>query len=143
MEGIFLHPLKRITVPKGDVLHGIKSSDEGYAGFGEVYFSHIKPGEAKGWKRHNRMILNIVVVSGAIRFVLYDDRSHSKTFGQFREFILSPEDNYQRLTVSPGLWMAFQGLGNDVSMLMNMIPEPHDSTEVDNRELSEITYNFV
>jgi dTDP-4-dehydrorhamnose 3,5-epimerase len=143
MEGISLYPLKRIHVPKGDVLHALKSSDEGYAGFGEAYFSQIKAGEAKGWKRHNRMTLNLIVVVGIIKFILYDDRTHSETYGQFREYILSPATNYQRLTVSPELWIAFQGMGNDVSILMNIIPEPHDSTEVDNRELSDITYNFA
>jgi len=142
MEGIILHPLKRIYVPKGDVLHALKSSDEGYAGFGEIYFSQIKAKEVKGWKRHNRMVLNLVVVAGVIKFVVYDDRINSKTHGQFSEYIISPEHNYQRLTVSPGLWIAFQGMGKDISMLMNIIPEPHDSTEVDSKELGEITYDF-
>ena len=142
MEGISLHPLKRFTVSKGDVFHALKSTDEGYAGFGEVYFSQIKAGEVKGWKRHNRMVLNLVVVAGVIKFVVYDERIDSKTCGQFSEYIISPEHNYQRLTVSPGLWIAFQGMGEGVSMLMNVIPEPHDSTEVDHKELVEITCNF-
>jgi len=142
LEGISLHPLKRFTVSKGDVFHALKSTDEGYAGFGEVYFSQIKAGEVKGWKRHNRMVLNLVVVAGVIKFVVYDERIDSKTYGKFSEYIISPEYNYQRLTVSPGLWIAFQGMGKDISMLMNIIPEPHDSTEVDNKELGEITYDF-
>jgi dTDP-4-dehydrorhamnose 3,5-epimerase len=142
MEGISLHSLKHIIVTKGDVFHALKSTDEGYKGFGEVYFSQIKEGEIKGWKRHNRMVLNLVVITGEIKFVIYDDRNQSNTFEQFREFILSPEHNYQRLTVSPMLWIAFQGIGKGVSMLMNIIPEPHDSTEVDNKELIEINYKF-
>jgi dTDP-4-dehydrorhamnose 3,5-epimerase len=142
MKGISIHPLKHIIVSKGDVFHALKATDEGYAGFGEVYFSQIKEGEVKGWKRHNRMVLNLVAVAGEIRFVIYDDRQNSETQGQFAEIILSPETNYQRLTVSSGLWMAFQGIGKEVSMLMNIIPELHDPTEVDNKELNEITYNF-
>jgi len=142
MEGVTLYPLKRFAVPKGDVFHALKATDEGYAGFGEVYLSRIKAEEVKGWKRHNRMVLNIVVVFGVIRFVVYDDRKNSKTHGQFREFVLSPATNYQRLTVAPGLWVAFQGIEKDVSILMNIIPEPHDSTETDNKELTKIPYNF-
>ena len=142
MEGVTLHPLKQFSVPKGDVFHALKSTDEGYAGFGEVYLSHIKQGEVKGWKRHNRMTLNLIVISGAIRLVVFDDRENSKTCGQFMDFILSPATNYQRLTVSPCLWFAFQGLGEGVSILMNVIPEPHDATETDNKELTEIPFNF-
>lgn len=143
MQGISIHPLKHIIVSKGDVFHALKATDEGYAGFGEVYFSQIKEREVKGWKRHNRMVLNLVVIAGAIKFVLYDDRPNSETYGKFTEIILSPEHNYQRLTVQPGLWMAFQGISKNVSMLMNVIPELHDPTEVDSKELNAITYNFA
>ena len=61
IEGVELHPMKHIAVPKGDIFHAIHSTDEGYVGFGEAYFSEIKHGMVKGWKRHNRMVLNIVV----------------------------------------------------------------------------------
>ena len=142
MEGVALHPLKHIVVPKGDIYHALKSTDEGYAGFGEAYFSQIEQGEAKGWKRHNRMALNLVVPVGAVKFVIYDDREGSATKGQFYEVILSPETNYQRLTVAPGLWMAFYGVGEGRSMLMDIIPEPHDPAEADRKDLSDIPYRF-
>lgn len=140
--GVALHPLKHISVPKGDIYHALKSTDEGYTGFGEAYFSQIESGEVKGWKRHNRMTLNIIVPVGKIRFVIFDDREGSKTFGQFQEVTLSPEDNYQRLTLAPGLWMAFQGMDNKTSMLMDIIPEPHDPTEASRKDLKEIVYKF-
>ena len=60
----------------------------------------------------------------------------------FEEIILSPEFNYQRLTVAPGLWMAFYGVGEGVSMLMDIIPEPHDPEEASRVALSDIPYNF-
>lgn len=142
MKGVTLHPLKHIVVPKGDIYHVMKSTDEGYAGFGEVYFSQIKHGEAKGWKRHNRMTLNLIVLIGTIKFVIYDDREGSSTRGQFEEVMLSPETNYQRLTLAPGLWMAFYGVGEGTSMLIDIIPEPHDPTEANHRDLYTIDYRF-
>lgn len=142
MEGVKLYPLMHIAVPKGDIYHALKSTDEGYAGFGEAYFSQIEAGEVKGWKRHNRMALNIVVPVGVIKFVIYDDREGSSTYGRFEEVILSQTDNYQRMTVAPGLWMAFQGIGEGISMLMDIIPEPHDPGEADRKDLSEIKYRF-
>lgn len=142
MEGVILHPLKHIVVPKGDIYHALKSTDDGYAGFGEAYFSQIEYGQAKGWKRHNRMTLNLIVPIGTIKFVIYDDREGSATYGQFEEIILSPESNYQRLTIAPGLWMAFYGVSEGVSMLMDIIPEPHDPSEASKMDLNEIKYNF-
>lgn len=142
IQGVELHPLKHIIVPKGDIFHALKSTDEGYAGFGEAYFSQIESGAVKGWKRHNRMTLNIIVPVGKIRFVVYDDRQGSATNGKFQEVILSPESNYQRLTLAPGLWMAFQGMDKGLSMLMDIIPEPHDPSEADRKDIEEIKFNF-
>lgn len=142
IEGVELIPLKQISVPQGNVYHALKSTDKGYSGFGEVYFSQIKSGEVKGWKRHNRMPLNIVVPVGIIKFVIFDDRPGSPSNGEFFEVCLSPVSNYQRLYVAPGLWMAFKGVSPTTSMLVDIIPEPHDPQEADKKELYEINYCF-
>lgn len=142
IEGVNVYPLKQICVPKGDVYHALKCTDTGYYGFGEAYFSWIEYGKAKGWKRHNRMTLNLVVPVGAIKFVIYDDREESTTFGMFEEIQLSPENNYQRLTLAPGLWMAFYGVAEGNSLLMDIIPELHDPSEADRKDLFDIPYSF-
>ena len=64
LDGVMITPLKIIQVPGGDVSHGMKISDPGFAGFGEVYFSNIEPGVVKAWKRHRKMTLNLVVTVG-------------------------------------------------------------------------------
>lgn len=142
IDGVVVKKLNIISTGKGDVKHALKSCDEEFCGFGEVYFSEIFNGDIKGWKRHNRMTLNIVVVKGEIRFVIYDDREDSKTKGQFMEIILSERENYGRLTVAPGLWMAFEGRGRHTSMLMDIIDSPHDPDESDRKALDEIEYDF-
>lgn len=83
IEGVSLHSLKQISVPKGDLWHAFKMNDEGFVGFGEAYLTQIEPHQIKGWKRHNRYVLNIVVIVGAVKFVIYDDRQESITRGQF------------------------------------------------------------
>lgn len=142
IDGVILHEEKQITVPKGNIFHAIKSNSDGFCGFGEAYFSQIEQGAIKGWKRHNRYTLNIVVPVGTIRFVIYDDRKESPSYGQFEDIVISVKDNYKRLTVAPGLWMAFQGLGAGISMLMDIIPEIHNPDEADKCDLDKIKYNF-
>ncbi len=134
MKGVTLTPLKRIASAKGDIYHAMKCVDGGYCGFGEAYFSEIVCGERKGWKRHNRMTLNIIVPIGEIRFIIYDDREGSNTKGEFLAIDLSPDKNYQRLTVEPGLWMAFEGIAQGNSWLLDIIPELHDDAESDKRD---------
>ena len=108
LNEINVTPLKHISTLGGDVKHAMKRTDPQYMGFGEAYFSTINNGEIKGWNKHKSMILNLVVPMGAVTFVIYDDREESISNGRFFGVKLSPS-NYQRLTVPPGLWIAFKG----------------------------------
>lgn len=141
IEGVFLTPLKVIEVQGGNVLHALKNNDVGYSGFGEAYFSSIQSGAIKAWKRHHRMTLNLVVPIGSIRFVIYDPRVGSKSYGNFSEVVLSKK-NYCRLTVPPLLWMGFQGVDSNESVLLNIANIAHSPVEADRKELSEIKYNW-
>lgn len=138
IDGLLVTPLKRVEHPKGDIYHAMKASSPGYTGFGEAYFSTIGRGVIKGWKRHNRLSLNLVVPVGRIRFVIHDDRSSSPSSGEFLELRVGPE-NYLRLTIPPRVWVAFQGL-HEWNMLLNIIAEEHDPEESDNIDLDQIPY---
>ena len=137
INGVALTPLKIINTPGGEVLHGMKEGDPGYSGFGEAYFSKIKLGEVKGWKRHKRMYLNIVVPVGSIKFFVYDDRGLDQTSGRTYSIILSTQ-NYFRLTIPPMVWLAFLGLGEQENILLNLASIKHDVNEVDRKSMQEI-----
>jgi dTDP-4-dehydrorhamnose 3,5-epimerase len=141
MPGVKLTPLTIIALKEGDVLHAAKISDAGLAGFGEAYFSKIRQNGVKAWKRHSEMTLNLVVPVGEIRFVLYDDRLESPACEKFFSVNLSLQ-NYQRLTVPPMIWMGFQGIGNDLNLLLNIASIPHDPQEADRLEISSIRYDW-
>ena len=83
MDGVILTPLKQIPHQKGDIFHAMKKSDIGFDGFGEAYFSTINKGEIKGWKKHTKMTLNLIVPVGEIEFVLFDNRENSQTYNKF------------------------------------------------------------
>lgn len=140
LNGVVVTPLKIISVPEGDVFHGIKAGDRGFRGFGEAYFSTVKPATIKSWKRHNRMTLNMVVIVGEIRFVIYDDRVESPTRGLTHECVFGPDTCYSRLTVPPGLWMAMQGGANGTNILLNVADIQHDPSEIDRCDLAKISF---
>ena len=135
MDGVILTPLKQIHNPKGDIFHAMKKSDDGFNGFGEAYFSTIHNGDIKGWKKHSIMTLNLVVPIGSIEFVIYNEMKK-----EFFSVILS-QNNYQRLTVTPGLWMAFRGMEEN-SMLLNLASIEHDPQEALNINLDEFAYEW-
>jgi dTDP-4-dehydrorhamnose 3,5-epimerase len=141
IDGLELTPLKVISVLGGDVMHGLKRSDLGYKGFGEAYFSMIESGAIKAWKKHYKMTLNLVVPLGAVRFVIYDDRKGSKSLGRFQEINIS-KNNYSRLTLPPKLWVGFQGISKNTSVVLNVADIEHEPDEIERKELNELNYTW-
>lgn len=135
MDGVVLTPLKQMHNAKGDVFHAMKKTDVGFDGFGEAYFSTINKDEIKGWKKHTKMTLNLIVPIGEIEFVVYNEKTKD-----FFSTKLS-KNNYQRLTVKPNLWMAFKGVG-DYNMLLNLANLEHDPDEAKNIDLEDIKYEW-
>jgi len=141
MEEVTFTPLKRIHTKKGDVLRGLKKSESSFSEFGEAYFSFVNSRAIKGWKKHTQMTLNLIVPVGAIKFVTFDTRADSDHYNQIQTYILG-EDNYGRLTVPPGVWMAFQGVSQDKNMLLNLASMEHDPEEALTAPLEQIEYNW-
>ena len=141
LEGVSLSPLNEIYNEKGNIFHALKSTDETFISFGEAYFSNINYGEIKGWKKHTRMQLNLIVPIGRIKFVLFDDRLFSTTFGKIWEVEIG-EFNYQRLTIPPGIFVSFKGISENRNMLLNIASITHDPVESENKNLFEIEYKW-
>ena len=135
LDDIIVTPLKRIPTVGGDVMQGLKKSDNGFNGFGEVYFSWVEQGAIKAWKCHKLMTLNLVVPLGEVSFVFH----LTKQKNNFRTENIG-EERYVRLTVPPGIWFGFQGLSFGYSLLMNVIDQEHDPDEVLRKEISEFDY---
>jgi dTDP-4-dehydrorhamnose 3,5-epimerase len=125
LSEVLYTPLRRIPTLHGEVRHALKASNPGFAGFGEVYLSEIFGGQIKGWKRHRRMVMNLVVVNGTVQFILHDGTDECRS----HVISVTERDRYGRLTVPPGLWMAFQGIGRGSNLLMNIASCEHDPEE--------------
>ena len=137
LTDILVTPLRRIPTIGGDVMHALKDSEDGFNGFGEVYFSWVEQGAIKAWKYHQHMTLNLVVPLGEISFVFHiKDQENC-----FRTENIG-EEQYIRLTVPPGIWFGFQGRGSGQSLLMNLADMAHDPDEVLRKTTTEIDYNW-
>jgi dTDP-4-dehydrorhamnose 3,5-epimerase len=110
-------------------MHMLRADEAHFERFGEIYFSMVNPGVVKGWHIHDRMTLNYAVPMGSIKMVLYDDRASSKTKGELMELFVG-ERNYQLVTVPPGIWNGFKGIGTTPSLVANCATLPHDPAEI-------------
>ena len=141
IDGLSLKRLKKIPHPKGEILHALKKGEDSFLKFGEAYFTNINPGEIKGWKKHNKLISNLIVPIGEVTFVIYDDRKFSKSYNKFNQICLSYK-NYKRLTVDEGLWLGFKGTGNKQNLILNIASLEHDQNESVDQELSCIPFDW-
>lgn len=129
IKEVKVRPLRQIPDERGKVMHMLRCDDPWFEKFGEIYFSLVYPGVIKGWHLHKRMTLNYAVVSGMVKLVLYDDREDSPTRGELQE-LFTGEDNYALITIPPGIWNGFNGIGVKPAIVANCATEPHDPEEI-------------
>ena len=143
IDGVKLTPLRQIFDERGKVMHMLRKDSEVFTDFGEIYFSCTHPGVVKAWHLHKEMTLNYAVISGEIKFVLYDDRPTSKTRGIVQEFFISPE-NYYLVTVPPLIWNGFKCVGTETSIVANCSTQPHEPSEIERKSPNDptIPYNW-
>lgn len=133
ISGVRIQPLRQIPDERGTIMHMLRRDDPWFEQFGEIYFSTVYPGVVKGWHIHSRMTLNYAVVAGTIKLGLYDDRPGSPTVGQTQEIYLGGA-NYALVTVPPGVWNGFKGVGVQPAIVANCATEPHDPHEISRRD---------
>lgn len=139
MSEIIFTPLKKFSDSRGEVRRVMRHSDPGFQGFEEVYVSVIKKNVIKGWKRHNKMTLNFVPLFGSISVAVINSDEINKG-SKFKIFNLSLE-NYGRLTIPPGFWVAFKAINCESGML-NFADLIHDPNEVDIQDHHELPLNI-
>jgi len=141
LPGVILTPLARFSNPLGDVWHAMKSSELSFQSFGEAYFTHIHPGKTKGWRKHSKMLLNLIVPRGEVLFGMLDDRKDSATLGKSLKISIG-ENQYSRLTIPPGIWVGFQGLGEHTSLILNLASIEHDPEEALSKPLDSFPFDW-
>lgn len=143
LEGVSSFEERIIPTQGGRVLHAIKKNSDGFDGFAEAYFSDPGQGVLRGWKKHHEMTLNIVVPVGKISFWLAEDLEGTPDLRQIYFTEIDGKIRNVRMTVKPGVWMAFRGaIGRD-SMLLNFANIIHRPDEVESQAISEVAANDI
>lgn len=136
IEGVLIEPLKVFADERGKVMRMLRTDAPHFTRFGEIYFSTIKPGVVKGWKKHLKMTQHFAVPAGAVRIVLFDARERSSTRGETQEFLLG-EERYALLRVPPEVWYSFGSLGDAPAMMANCTDMVHDPSEVVTADIAD------
>jgi dTDP-4-dehydrorhamnose 3,5-epimerase len=121
--------IESIADHRGSVIKVISEDSTNFAGFGELYFSTVKTGVIKAWRRHKQMTVNLMLVTGKVRLVVLESLENEPEL----DLVLDAQQR-KLVTIEPGKWYGFQGLSETEAMLMNFANIKHDDLEVERLE---------
>ena len=142
IDGIALTPLTRFSNEQGTVSRMLRSTDTVFRTFGEIYFSSVPAGVKKDWRLHKSLIMNLAVPIGVVQFIFIDTRLGSVTHGLTTRLTIG-DDNYQLLTVPPGIWMTFGNFQDSSALIANCATQPHDPNEIERRSANDPPLPFT
>ena len=143
INGVSVRELMVFENELGGVKHMLKKQWPEFKDFGEIYFSIINAGIVKGWKKHDRTILNYTVPLGNVKVVIYDCNEKSNSFGNIQEIEIG-EKNHVLLTIPPNVWYSFASLNDQKAMICNLISIEHseDNHHQIDLDSNEIPYKW-
>lgn len=130
IEGVKIKKLKVIPDERGRLMEMLRSDDELFITFGQVYLTTAYPGVVKGWHYHKKQTDNMVVVKGMMKIVLYDGREGSSTKGEVNEFFMGIH-NALLLQIPPFVFHGFKCIGEEEAMVVNCPTETFNYEDPD------------
>jgi len=134
IAGVTTRKLRLIPDERGYLMEMLRRDWEEFEQFGQVYITAVYPGVVKGWHYHKKQTDHFVCVHGMAKVVLYDGRQESPTFGEVNEFFMG-DLNPILLKIPPGVMHGFKGIGQDMTLIVNVPTELYNYNEPDEYRL--------
>ncbi|MDI6791380.1 MAG: dTDP-4-dehydrorhamnose 3,5-epimerase family protein [bacterium] len=146
IEGAKIKKLKVIPDERGRLMEIIRSDDDLFIRFGQVYLTSIYPGVVKAWHYHKKQTDNLTVISGMAKLVLYDARKDSSTYNQVQEFFMG-RHNPLLVQIPNMVYHGFKGIGVEETLILNCPTEVYhydhpDEYRVDPHQ-NDIPYDWA
>jgi dTDP-4-dehydrorhamnose 3,5-epimerase len=138
IDGVKTKNLKVIPDERGWLMEILRSDDNVFEKFGQVYFTSAYPGIVKGWHLHKKQIDNFVCVNGMVKVVLYDVRENSPTHNELNEFFIG-EKNPMLISIPPFIYHGFKAIGTENALCINVSTNPYNYEEPDEFRLKSDT----
>jgi dTDP-4-dehydrorhamnose 3,5-epimerase len=130
IDGVKIKSLKVIPDERGRLMELLRSDDEIFDKFGQVYMTTCYPEVIKAWHYHKIQQDNTAVLQGMIKMVLFDDRRDSPTYGEVQELFCG-EHNPILVQVPPFVVHGFKSIGEREAIVINISSEPYNREQPD------------
>ena len=134
IEGVKTKKLRVIPDERGRLMEILRSDDEMFSQFGQVYVTTTYPQVVKAWHYHKKQDDNIVATAGMLKLVLFDDREGSPTRGQVNEFFIG-EHNPMLVHVPSDVYHGWKCISQTEAVVINTTTRPYDQEHPDEYRL--------
>jgi dTDP-4-dehydrorhamnose 3,5-epimerase len=146
IHGVRVKNLRLIPDERGRLMEILRSDDDLFIRFGQIYMTTAYPGVVKGWHYHKKQIDNFAALKGMIKLVLYDQREDSPTRGEVNEFFIG-EHNSQLVQIPALVLHGFKCVGNEEAIVVNCPTELYNYQEPDEFRVDafspDVPYNWA
>ncbi len=130
IEGVRVKQLSVLPDERGRLMEMLRSDDELFRGFGQLYMTTAYPGVVKAWHYHKVQWDHFVCVRGMMKVVLYDSRQGSTSHGEVNEFFLGDHRSIL-LQIPPLVYHGFKCISDHEAIVINCPTEPYCYDEPD------------
>jgi len=146
IQGVKIKKLKPILDERGRLMEILRSDDEIFKKFGQLYITTNYPGVVKAWHYHKKQTDNVCCIKGRVKMVLYDARDNSKTKWEINEFFIG-ENNPMLISIPPGVYHGWKCISEMESIIICLPTELYNYKNPDEYRLppdtKEIPYRWV
>jgi len=145
IEDVKTKLLKVNVDERGRLAEMLRSDDDIFKEFGQVYFTTAYPGVVKAWHYHKLQTDYFFCIKGMTKLVLYDARPDSPTFKLVNEFIVG-DYNPLLVVIPPHVYHGFKAISTEESIMINIPTHTYNHDAPDEYRLDinagEIDYNW-
>jgi dTDP-4-dehydrorhamnose 3,5-epimerase len=145
IEGVKLKNLKVIPDERGRLMEILRSDEDLFLKFGQVYMTTTYPGVVKAWHKHEKQTDNLACVQGMIKLALYDPREKSPTFKEINQFYIGVH-NPLLVQIPPGVFHGWMCISEEEAIVINIPTEVYNYEHPDEQRLdpyeNDIPYDW-
>jgi dTDP-4-dehydrorhamnose 3,5-epimerase len=120
IHDVLFRPTRPVPHEDGHVTEVARASWDTIGGpIVQVHLTTTFPGRHRAWGLHQRSTDRLFVVSGLVKFAVFDGRLDSPTYGCVNEVTLS-EKNPGLLIIPPNLYHGWKNIGTNEAIIINM-----------------------
>jgi dTDP-4-dehydrorhamnose 3,5-epimerase len=138
--------LRVIPDERGRLMEILRSDDDLFTRFGQIYMTTTYAGVVKAWHLHRNQTDNVACIHGMVKLVLFDPREDSPTRGMVEEIFMG-EHHPVLVQIPKGVYHGWKGVSQEESIVVNVPTELYRYEDPDEVRLdphdNDIPYDWT